>query len=232
MDFNNLDLLTHFCINYDFIDNLALVFEKDNVYIIIHPVTNFQPFEIYDLKGNKIKNIINSQYSYFFNVYYDQNLCKNYFIATYNACEYSSIESYEFKNHQLYHKYNKNQSKESRTFYIIDNEEIIKLITYCPIDIEIWNFHSGELLRIIKETFNIYPTTLWKNEFLVFNDIANGVIKFINLRDGKKTDELFLDKYDYPGKVIIMNSNRFGECMIIQGKNIQLWTKIKKNNKE
>ena len=221
-----MEILTNFRISCNFIDNLALAFEKDNIYIIIHPVIKFQPYELYDLKGNKIKNIFSSQYSYYFKVYYDKKFLQNYFIATYNVSESCSIESYEFLNNKIYHKYSKNKRNESRTFYIIDNEEIIKLITYCSKDIEIWNFHSGELLKIIKETFNIYPTTLWRNEFLVFNDISNGVIKFINLKGGKKTNELFLNKYDYPGKLIIMNSNKFGECIIIQGKNIQLWSKI------
>ena len=68
---------------------------------------NFENIKIYDLKGNLIKEIEETNdCAYFINIYYDNNLNKN-FIVTGN---FNYVKSYDFDNNRLYHKYFENNN--------------------------------------------------------------------------------------------------------------------------
>ena len=133
---------------------LSACFIKDNnkIYIITSNFNkngNSEYIKIFDLNGQKIKEIDNSNVEIFFiDIYYDNILSKN-FIITGN---HSYIKSYDYNNNQLYHKYNDNYKHSHNSMIINNNKKIIKLIESSYGTIRIWNFHSGLLLNKIRIT--------------------------------------------------------------------------------
>ena len=66
---------------------------------------NNESMKVFDLKGNKIKEINDSKDTvYYIDVYYDNNLFKNY-IITGNE---KDVKSYDYNVNKLYHQYSNN----------------------------------------------------------------------------------------------------------------------------
>ena len=137
--------------------------------------------KVFDLNGNKIKEIKNSDDDTFLiKNYYDSKLNKNYIIAGNN----DNVKSYDFIENKIYKIYNDDDNK----FYsiiIINDEEIIKLIVSSEIgNIRIWNFHSGELLNKIKiNDTKLYGICLCNNNFLLSGSDNKSII-IININNG------------------------------------------------
>ena len=187
------------------------------------------PIKVYDLNGNKIKEIKNSNYKTFsLETYYDNKTNKNFIIAG----NVGSIISYDYNLNKIYRKYGSNNRRPYASLIInifnfekripeIRNtsnisKEILKLIgsSYDGI-IRIWNFHSGELLRRITSSNNkIYGMCLWDNLYL-FVGCYDKTIKLIDLKNGKvvknleghNKDVLTIKKIIHP---------EYGECLISQ----------------
>ena len=106
---------------------------------------NSEPFKIFDLNGNKIKEIPNSDdKTVNIDVYYDSIKNENYILAG----NYYFAKSYNYNNNSLYQKYSDESNGSHGIIIIYTNDDIIKLID-SGIDgiIRIWNFHSGLLLN-------------------------------------------------------------------------------------
>ena len=120
--------------------------------------------KVFDFKGNKIKEINDSKDSAFFiDIYYDNNLFKNYIITGNEGY----AKSYEYNVNKLYHKYSENDNIKGHMSIIINKKkEIIKLIeSCCDGNIRIWNFHSGILLKKIKvSNEGLREICMWNNE--------------------------------------------------------------------
>ena len=191
---------------------------------------NIEPIKIYDLNGNKISEINDSNYNtYFINTYYDTKLNK-IFIITGNA-GYSS--SYDLNMNKIYHQYidNGNDSENACTHDSIiinlDNEGIVKLIE-SSIDgqIRIWNFHIGILLNKIRISDSaLYGLCLLNEEYLYIG-CEEKVIKILKLSDGTIMDNnLIGHKRDVITIKKIMHPE-FKECILSQGLHhdqIKLW---------
>ena len=143
-----------------------------------------ESIKIFDIKGNKIDEIIDSNdQTLFINSYYDNKSNINY-ILTGNK---GSVKSYNFNKSKLYHKYIDDDINKMNhlCLTINDNEQIIKLIECCYDGyIRIWNFHSGEKINKIKAcNEKLYCIYFWdNNNFLVgCNDNS---IKIIDLSKG------------------------------------------------
>ena len=79
-------------------------------YIIVSDCSDFlyssesDPIKVFDLKGNKIKEIKDSinNNTFFIDVYFDEKFSKTYIIT--GNCGF--VESYDYNNNKIYNKYN------------------------------------------------------------------------------------------------------------------------------
>ena len=207
------------CFLKDKIQNYILTCNDDNTH------RKKEPIKIFDLEGNKIKEINDSIYNaYFIDTYYDNNLSKN-FIITGNE-GYS--QSYDYNENKKYFKYFDNDEKENFHMCIIidDSDKIIKMIeSSCKGIIRIWDFHSGKLLNKI----NVYngwlnSICLWNKDYL-FVGCADKSIKLIDFN----TKNVIKDLKGHRDKILSIKKiihPKYGECLISQdaGKSqIKLW---------
>ena len=187
------------------------------IYII---TSNFkilsEPIKVYDLKGNKIKEINNLKEDVFFiDSYYDNDLDKNYLII---GNKYHII-SYDFKDNKIYHRYNDFDYKRHFSIIINNKIKVVELIeSSYDGNIRIWDFHSGKLLRKIKVSkFFLFGTCLWSNEY-IFVGCGDNTIILLDLKK-EKIIKTFVCKN------MICNIKKFihpkyGECLIYLDKNI------------
>ena len=183
-----------------------------------------EAIKAFDLNGNKIKEINDSNDDIIYiTSYYDNNLSTNYIISGNNGY----IISYNFNDNSIYMKYvdGKNYYDHS-SIIIIESEEIIKMIESCGDGlIRIWNFHIGEILnRIYVSNAYLYGIHLFNYENIIVGcrdrkirivDIKNGLIK--KEIEGHNKEILTIKKLVHL---------QFGECLITQGKyddQIKLW---------
>ena len=170
--------------------------------------------KIFDLNGNKIKelNKINADI-FFIDCYYDKKENKNYILT---ANQYIS-KSFDFDKNELYHEYNDNTydyhySLVMNDLINIDEPQLIESSTSG--DIKIWNFHTAQLLKIIKVTNNwLVGTCLWNKRFLLVGSFDYSILT-VDLENEEitKTDcgdiILTIKKIIHP---------IYGECILSQG---------------
>ena len=232
-DFNKLECLLDIKnINKSgFLDSACFLNNNKINYIITSNIDYIcsESIKVFDFKGNKVKEINNSNdITVYIDSYYDKNLDKN-FILTGN---YGFVKSYDFNENELYHKYcDKNNNNKSHDSMVINKcEELIKLIESSEDgNIRIWNFHSGLLLDKIKfDNYSIFGICLWNNDYL-FVSCKDKTIKLIEIKTGKIIINLLGDNnYILTLKKVFLP--KYGECLISQGwKNEQIKLWIKKN---
>ena len=212
--------------------------DKGNIYIITSNFNyyysfNIEPIKVFDINGNKIKEINNSKdITFFICNYFDNKFNKNY-IMTANS---GNAKSYDYTENKIYFKYSDNE-KIYRIYHNIiidDNEDIIKFIALSNDGyIRFWNFHSGELLKkiFIKSdnllAYNMLCSIcLWNKEFL-FIGCSDNIIKLVEINSGEIIKNLFGHNSEVSTiKKIILP--QYGECLISQSnEEIKLW--INKN---
>ena len=194
--------------------SVSLLKENEQNYII---TSNFnsegdsESIKLFDLDGNKIKEINDSNDdTYFIDVYYDIKIQKNY-IITGNK---NYVKSYDYKENKIYYIYNDNDNRSHNSLIIKDNEEIIKLIESSEDgNLRIWDFHSGNLLRKIYVNKNrLYSICLWNNEYL-FVGCGDNKIKLLELNTGKIIKDLKGHKI-YAIALKKISHPLYGECLI------------------
>ena len=193
--------------------------ENNQIYIVtsnynenFHGNNVCESIKIYNLNGNQIKEINNSKYDTFFIDVYYEVYNNNKYIITGNK---RFIKSYDYDKNETFNIYIDNQNSEIISLDINDRKENIKLISsgrggY----IKIWNFISGELLKIIdsglSENFGICR---W-NSNRMYIGAKNFNILVINQEElcdkiwGYHHITLTLKKIVHP---------KYGECLIGQG---------------
>ena len=221
-DFRDMKLIYHFNkINKSGYLNVACFFNDNNqIYILSsnHRYTgkNVEPIKIYDLKGNKIKELKDSNENVFFlDYYYDKKQFKKYIIAGF--AKY--IRAYDPTNNTIYNKYKDKYNAFHREALINDYESTTKLIeSSTDGNVRIWDFHKAELIKRIKinerETFGI---CLWNKESLFVG--TRDKIVLVNINTGEiiyEYDYTFESKYNDYGIIAIkkLNSIHFGECLV------------------
>ena len=184
---------------------------------------------IFNLNGNIIKEIQSYKYSEnyidnYIDSYYDNKLLLNYIIITSND---RNIISYDYEKNKILWEYSDgNCLIYSRSIAIVDDNEILKLISACWTGtIRIWNFRSSELLSTIKVSYeHICGICLWDSRYL-FVGCGDKKLKLIDLKSYKKLNE-FEGHNDYVMAIKKIIHPRFGECLLTQGYifgNIKLW---------
>ena len=209
----------------------ACLLNNHNEYYIIASSLKFS-IKIFNFNNEEIinsKNIMDSQdCSYFIDTFYDNKLDKNYIISGNKG----SIKSYDFDNNILYRVYESGDESINQSIIIIDNENIIKLISsgrFSDANIKIFNYHKGDLLKNIKLLQNnnllsnwTYSICLWNKDYLLLSD-TNRTIKLIELKTGKSIKELKGQNKEI-STIKKIKHPQYGECLISQDSNqIKLW---------
>jgi WD40 repeat protein len=210
--------------NTRFTIKAACLINDNNQLFLIHGIATI--FNVYDIKGNKIREIDNYSGDIFFYIdnYYKKKVSKNYIII----CSKFMLKSYDFSKNKLYHEYH-NMNYSNNNYMINDNDDnFINLIVPCHDNIiRIWDFDSGELLREIKiitddESLKcFYP---WNNEYIVCAH-KNNIINVINIQNGKIYKK-FVGHKNYILNLQIISLPNIGDCLISQGQGddqIKLW---------
>ena len=207
-------------------------FLKDNneIYIVTSNFyyCTFESIKIFDLKGNKIIEIKESNdKTYFIDTFYDKNLCKNFIIAS----NIGYIKSYDYNENKIYHKYIEIKSDITiinvghPAIIINGKNKIVKLIESCWDGyIRVWNFHTGKLLKkiyIINKRLG--GICLFDKKYLFVGGDDNS-IKLIDLKKELVIKELKCT-YDYY-TLKKLYCPKYGECLLSLGfaGNIKLWT--------
>ena len=184
---------------------------------------NSEPLQIFNFKGEKIKEIENSnENTYYVDIYDDKKMSKTYILVG----NIGYIKSYDYKKNELYHKYCDNSNKGHISIVVKDNEDIVKLIESCNDgNIRIWDFHKGLLLYKIKiddECLN--GICLWSDNYL-FVGCEDGTIKLIDLLNRAIIKNIIND-----GEEVLTVKSIFlpfyGNCLISQSigkEEIKLW---------
>ena len=128
-------------------------FLKNNheIYIVTSNCHENDSIKIFNLKGNKIKEIENNNgQTRFIDSYYDKILSKNFIIAE----GMFKLISYDYNSKKTYKKYDSPGPKTipSYNIFIYEDEDKTKLIgiNKHQVDVKLWDFHSGQILKIIK----------------------------------------------------------------------------------
>ena len=184
---------------------------------------DFESIKVFGLKGNKIKEINNSnENTYFINIYNDNNYSNNYIITGNEGY----VKSYNYEKNKIYYKYYDNNNLEPHSSIVInEKKDIVELIESCFDGIiRIWNFHSGELLnKLFVDSNCLYGICLWNNEYL-FVGCRNRTIKLIDLNERLIKSE-FKGHNNYVLTIKKVIHPKYGECLISQGYDdgIKLW---------
>jgi len=181
--------------------------------------------KIFDLNGHKIKEMDNINADIFFiDSYYDKKRNKNYLLT---ANQYIS-KSFDIEKNALYREYNDNTYDYHYSLVMNDliNKDEPQLIESSTSgEIKIWNFHSAELIKIIKATKNwLLGTCLWNKRYLLVGSFDYTILT-IDLENEEITktncDDIILTikKIFHP---------IYGESIIFQGnlkETLKLWIK-------
>ena len=182
-----------------------------------------EPIKIYNLKGNKIKEIDDSNFTtYFIDIYYDKKLSKN-FIITGNL---GYVMSYDYNEMKMYHKYiDGNNSSCHCSIVVNSNENMIKLFeSGYDGSIRIWNFHSGLMLNKIKVNDSKLYSICFFNNIYLFVGCHDKTIKIIDLEKGVVSKDLTNHKTRVIG--VKMFNYSYTSYLLSQGNSngqIKLW---------
>ena len=215
-------------------------FLNDNNQIFIltsNIINNPEPIKIFDLEGKMVKIINNSNDSvHFIDTYNDIKKSKIYILT----CNKDCVKSYDYMNNKIYQTYRDLRKKDKKDYYyyeahiclIINNKE--ELIESCNDgNIRIWNFHSGELLKIIRvinENYILECFCSWNNDYLLV--VCGQTIKIIQLKNGKIVKEL----NGHNQRIIYITTifhPKYGKSIITQGfdkDGIKLWANKLEND--
>ena len=233
---NNLELLLHINnINSNgIIRSACFLNDNEQIYIITSNFNynysyNIEPIKVFNIKGNKIKEINHSKdITFFIDSFFDKNLNRKY-ILTGNS---GNAKSYDFLENNIYHIYSDGE-KEYRIFHNIiinDKDKIIKFIVIGnDAYIRIFNFHTGEILKkiYIKNdnllNYNmLYSICLWNNDYL-FIGTSDKAIKLVDINN----ENIINNLYGHNSEILTIKKtilNKYGECLLSQANDqIKLW---------
>jgi WD40 repeat protein len=197
--------------------------ENNEIYIISsnsNLLKRKDPIKIFNLKGEIIKDIKIINSINFIDCYYELN---NIYII---IGTHSNVLSYDYTNNKMYNKYG--QIKGSYYGIVVQYDKLIAS-NFGGI-IEIYNFHTGEILNEVKLNIDsgFSGICLWdENNLLV--GCSDKTIKLINLKE-RKLKKCFFGHNYFVATVKKIYIPKIGDCLISQGMTsdtIKLW-KIKK----
>ena len=221
-DDNNIKLwnINNFECLYDFnninqkgkIYSACFLFDNNEIYVLTSNANwgdEFESIKVFDLNGNKISEINDSnEYTICIISYFDINLFNNYIITGNKGY----IKSYSYKDNKVYHTYSYNDYNNHNSIIVYDNKEIIQIIESSSSgNIGIWNFHSGELLNKIETDNGLFGICLWNNDYLLAG--SDKTIKIIEIKTRVIIDEI-LEGNDLVLTIKKIKLPKYGECLL------------------
>ena len=195
---------------------------NNNIFIITSNNYFISPekIKIFNLEGNHINDIENSNENvYYINTFIDNK--KIYIIA----CSYNYLISYDYAQNKLYKKYYIPNSKIHYSFEIISENPQIKLISSSMNGtINIWGFHSSELLQKFFVSNNSLYSICLLNKSQIFISSINNIILF-NIETGKKIKTIY-GFNNWICCIKLIGHKKYGKCIISQGiknERVKLW---------
>ena len=184
--------------------------------------------KIFDLNGKFIQNINSSKSpTYFVDVYYEN---EKIYIITGNQDFVRSFDFYKNERYKTY--YDKlstwNNQTEHYSIIIIKNNGIIKIIETSANhgNINIWNFHNGNLIKIIKiDAPGLLGLVSWGDGKFIVGDFKRKMILIDGENENYKKEYIVHDSCVVCLKTI--NHKKYGKCLVTQGYNedgIKIWT--------
>ena len=186
---------------------------------------NSEEIKIYDLKGNQIKKISDSnENTCFIDTYIERGKdFDRYFILTGNA---GYAKSYDFQKNKLYMKYCEKNNKGDH-FCVVGKriEDVLKLIDSCGDGfVRIWNFHKGILESKIDCKYGLLGICIWSHEYL-FTGCKDNTIKLIDIKK-EKIIKSFTGHNNYVCTIRKIVHPKYGGCIISQSwhnDDIKIW---------
>ena len=182
---------------------------------------NNEPIKIFDLKGNKIKEINNSNdNTTFIDIYYDDKNKKKYILTGNRGYN----KSYNYDENNIYNIYYDKKNYENYSLVINYRNDIVELINSgCHGYTHIWNFDTGNLIQIFDLGLSgAYGLCLWNNNLLYVG--CNTIqIKIIKLNENSISDTSGHMNVTSTLKKITLP--KYGQCLIEQGNDysITIW---------
>ena len=172
-----------------------------------------EPIKIFDFKGRKVGNIINSnEETFFIDSYNDNKNCRILILAGNKG----HIKSYDFKTKNIITKFHDSSSTISPHNYIIVNDNQLIESSYDGI-IGIWNFYSGVLLKIINLFENYLKTIcLLSKDYIIAGGGLDYSIRIIDLKNGLEIKRL-IENNNFVINLRIINHQKYGKCLLSQG---------------
>jgi len=199
----------------------ACLLNNKNKFYVIASNNNYlgtpELMRCFDLRGNKIKEINNSNDdTYYMDTYFDPKLSKNYIITGNNK----HVKSFDYYENTIYQKYSDRFKYDHSSVVITKEDELTKLIESCTDGhVRIFNFHTGDLLKKIRISYHytnyLFGICLWSNKYLLVG-CKDCTIKIIDLKKGKIVKQL--KRHD--DSVLTLKKifiPKYGDCLISQG---------------
>jgi hypothetical protein len=127
------------------------------------------PLKIYDIKGNKVKEIKSFKRNIkYIDIYFDTRLKKNCIVLI-----DGTLSSFDYITHKLFKKYHDKQYALYGDTIIIKPEKKIVKIMECDFngEIKIFNFHTGDLL--FNSRAGGYGFCCWNNNYILATEKYN-----------------------------------------------------------
>lgn len=218
-DINNFECILkikNIYVHGDF-SSACIINIKDQLYIIFSQYFGYYPIEVFDLNGNEVKELNDSNYrTVFVDTYYSKKSHKNYIISSILNDKKDSgiIKIYDFVSNSEYHKY---YVEGYSSFYfsvvIYENDNCSKVLaSNYDRTIRIWNFKTETLIKVISDNdFFVNCIYLWKNKYLLA--ASNKGITVIDIEKEKMIKNLYQNiQID---NIKMINHPIYGDCFII-----------------
>jgi len=222
-DFNNVEcifninpytnnrIMNSLCFLYDNISNEILIIAS-----CLNPseLTEKEPIKVFDLKGEKTKEMVNSSNEIkFIEAFYDRNKNKNFIISS----NWKLVISYDYNENKEYHQYKvQNYIFDCSSLVIYndkENEAFVKMIqSGADGSIYIWDFHSAILLNKIKVSDRYIFSICLLNGKNLFVCGKEKSIKIEKIRDENTNFDVIVLNGETTGKLI--KHPIYGDCLI------------------
>ena len=210
-----------------YLNSACFLNDKNDIYILSShyrfSARTTEPIKIFDLKGNKIKEVeASNETTVFLDTFYDKKLNKK-FIITGN---FKYVKSFDYENNCIYKVYDDSDYKYHDSIVVLNNNETkIKMFESSGDgNIRVWDFHKAKLIKKIRvNKTGIYGICLWNKDYIFVG--SKKTLKLVNIKSedvditfrGHTNEIVTLKKFIHP---------IYGECLLSQAReeySIKLW---------
>ena len=195
-----------------------------------------ETIKIFNLRGNKTKEIMVNNYVYYITSYFYKKLSQLFIIVG----SYNCIKTFDFENDKEFNSYYSSEIKSNNRYYgvIVNNkDEITQLIASSDEgNVVLWNFETRNIIKIIAiSSWSFNAICLWNNDILCVG-WGDKSIKFLDLKNFNISKTLFSHRNNVI-TIKIIHHEIYGDFILSQDKSeflekrnsqIKLWGNGKK----